>query len=110
MIAPLVADDGVNPVVPPEKVETPVADVKYVFVSSANVPAAVIFTNGVPEDQDNPPTEERAEVRVPFIRVFALMLPVPIDWRSPAVFTSIPFEVPPAVTIKGFAVELPLYV
>lgn len=31
--------------------DTPVDDVKYVFVSSANVPAAVIFTNGVPLTQ-----------------------------------------------------------
>jgi len=30
VIAPLVADDGVNPVVPPEKVVTPVAEVKNV--------------------------------------------------------------------------------
>jgi hypothetical protein len=44
-------------VVPPEEVIGPVAptdvtaDVKYVFVSKANVPAAVIFTKGVPETQ-----------------------------------------------------------
>jgi hypothetical protein len=60
VIAPLVADDGVNPVVPPEKVETPVPDVKYVFVSSANVPAAVIFT----KDGD---TYDRAASEVRFV-------------------------------------------
>ena len=36
-------------------------DVKYVFVSKANVPAAVIFTNGVPEVHDNPAIEVSAD-------------------------------------------------
>ena len=45
VIAPLVGDDGVNPVVPPPKVETPVEEVKYVFVSSDQVLTAVFFSN-----------------------------------------------------------------
>jgi hypothetical protein len=45
VIAPLVADDGVNPVVPPEKVETPVEEVRYVFVLSVQVLAAVFSSN-----------------------------------------------------------------
>ena len=40
------AATGICPAVMPE---TPL-EVRYVFVSSENVPAAVIFTNGVPED------------------------------------------------------------
>ena len=43
--APVVAKAGVNPVVPPANEETPVEDVKYVFVSRVKVPADVILTN-----------------------------------------------------------------
>jgi len=36
-------------------------EVKYVFVSKAKVPAAVILTRGVPETQDKPAIEVKAE-------------------------------------------------
>jgi len=45
----------------PLAVPVPVA---YVFASKPKVPAAVIFTNGVPEDQESPAMEVRAEEAV----------------------------------------------
>ena len=47
VIAPLVADDGVNPVVPPPKVVTPVPEVKYVELSK-DITEPLPFKNPVP--------------------------------------------------------------